>query len=240
MKTYIWSVPVRFFHWFLAIGFTAAYILSDFENLLPWHMAFGAFVGCLLFFRILFGFFGPKYIRFFDFPLGVNQQIAFVKNFFSNPKTYGGHNPAASAVMLAIFIVGVLTSFSGFMLYSTEHPTFINPPMSKDAIEELHEIFANLFLILVGLHLVGLLAEAVFHSKEGTIKSMFSGYKNLEAEPANLNTVQKIFVAVWLVVPFVLFYLAFGLNTQKVESEQDSTDKIEQNEHEHEHDEHDD
>ncbi|HAN79448.1 MAG TPA: hypothetical protein DCQ31_17630 [Bacteroidales bacterium] len=232
MKTFIWSVPVRFFHWFLAIGFTAAYILSDFEKLLPWHMAFGAFVGCLLFFRILFGFFGPKYVRFSDFPMGFTNQLSFVKGFFSNPKAYAGHNPAASVVMLAIFIVGILASFSGFMLYSAEHPTFINPPMSEHDIEELHEIFANLFLVLVGLHLAGLLAEAIFHSKEGTIKSMFSGYKNLEAEPSKLTSVQKIFVAVWLVVPFVLFYLAFGLGSRNAAAEQGETNKVEQGEHE--------
>lgn len=69
MKTYIWSLPTRLFHWLLAIGFTVAYILGDFDNLENWHFAFGAFVGSLIFFRLFFGLVGPEYSNFKDFQI---------------------------------------------------------------------------------------------------------------------------------------------------------------------------
>ena len=44
MKTFIWSVPIRIFHWLLVIGFATAYILGDQVITANWHFAFGAFV----------------------------------------------------------------------------------------------------------------------------------------------------------------------------------------------------
>jgi len=67
MKSYIWTLPTRVFHWSLAIGFTTAYILGDFDKFENLHFAFGAFVGTLILFRIVFGIFGPRYSNFKDF-----------------------------------------------------------------------------------------------------------------------------------------------------------------------------
>ena len=82
--------------------------------------------------------------------------------------------------MLAIFIVGMLCSISGFMLYNTEYQPLINFGLGEDFAEETHEILANLFLILVGLHLLGLIVDFIVHGRVHTIKSMFTGYKNIE------------------------------------------------------------
>jgi len=53
MKTYIWSLPTRIFHWLLVIGMVAAYILSDDEALLNFHSSVGYMVGIVIIFRII-------------------------------------------------------------------------------------------------------------------------------------------------------------------------------------------
>lgn len=226
MKTYIWTVPTRVFHWLLAVGFTVAFILGDFDNLSNLHFAFGAFVGALLFFRILFGLFGPTYSTFRDFPIGLKSQREFINSFFSKGKIYAGHNPAASVIMLSILFVGIICSISGYFLYANEN-NVLNIGINKDALEELHEITANLFLILVVIHLLGILAETLFHKKTGTLQSIFTGYKNIETKNAKLNSFHKIFMVLWLIVPFYVSYLAYGLPANSKEHE----NKIENSEY---------
>lgn len=210
MKTKVWSLSIRLFHWFLAIGFTSAYILGDDENSRNLHYAFGLFVGTLIIFRILYGIIGPKYANFKDFPLGFRSIVNFIKGYFSKENFMIGHNPIASIVMILIFVVGLLCSFSGYMLYSKEGAALFTTGMNEEFLEEIHEIFANLFLILVGLHIVGLISDMIFHGKIKTIFSIFTGYKNIEGENSTVNTFQRVYAFIWLIIPFLMFY--YGLN----------------------------
>lgn len=218
MKSYIWTLPTRIFHGLLAIGFTAAYILGDFGNLRNLHYAFGAFVGTLIVFRLLFGMVGPKYSNFKDFPIGFKSLNEFRNTYFSKTKTYAGHNPAASVVMLCILLVGLLCGASGYLLYATEN-NILNLGVSENILEELHEVLATLFLLLIAMHLLGILADSIFHRQAGTFQSIFTGYKNVETKSASLNGFHKVFVLFWLIVPFYVFYLAYGLQTNGNHSE---------------------
>lgn len=213
MKTLIWTLPTRIFHGLLALGFTTAYILGDFEELINYHFAFGAFVSVLILFRILFGLIGPKYSNFRDFPIGLNNQKKFIKNYFSK-EMYVGHNPAAALVMLAILLIGLLCGITGYLFYAEENGV-LYVIGNADFLEEAHEVLANIFLGLVIMHLLGVLSDAVFHWQTGTLTSIFNGYKNVEATPAKLNIFQKAFSVLWFVIPFIFFYLAFGLQTNK-------------------------
>lgn len=226
MKTYIWSLPTRLFHWLLAIGFTVAYILGDFENLENWHFAFGAFVGALIFFRLLFGLFGPKYSNFSDFPIALKNQKEFIKSYFSKSKTYVGHNPVASVIMLLILITGILCSISGYVLYAEENDV-LSRGISEDFLEESHEFLANIFLVLVGIHLFGVLSDTLFHRKTGTIQSIFTGYKNIESKNTRLNGFHIAFSFLWFIIPVLVFYLAYGLQDSGTKEE----DRIESREY---------
>jgi len=235
-KTYIWSLPTRLFHWLLAISFAAAYLLGDADNLQNLHFAFGAFAGTLIFFRILFGVFGPKYARFSDFPIGVKNQVEFAKTFFAKTKEYAGHNPAASVVMLVILLTGILCSISGYLIYSSESKIF-SLGFDPDFLEETHEVLANIFLILVGMHLLGILSDLLFHPDTGTLRSMFTGYKNVQAENVRLNNFQKIFGFLWLIIPVVMFFYANGFQIIEQKGNKQETEKTEQHESESEEDE---
>lgn len=232
MKTLTWTFSTRLFHWLLTIGFAAAYILGDFEDQRSLHYAFGLLVGFLIVFRLVFGFIGPRYSHFRDFPVGLSHQIDFAKNFFSNPKTWLGHNPGASVVMLLIFLVGLFCSLTGYIL-TTENYSLFSVSFNEDTVKEVHEILANSFLILVIAHLLGVIADTVFHGKSGTLASIFTGYKNGTEENVYLTGFQKVFAVVWFIVPFIFFYLAFDLPVK--EEGNDDRDGIEQ-----EHEDHDD
>jgi cytochrome b len=213
MKTLIWTLPTRIFHVLLALGFTTAYILGDFEELINYHFAFGAFVSVLILFRILFGLIGPKYSNFRDFPIGLNNQKKFIKNYFSK-EMYAGHNPAAALVILAILLIGLLCGITGYLFYAEENGV-LYVIGNADFLKDIHEVLANIFLGFVIMHLLGVFSDALFHWKTGTLTSIFNGYKNVEAEPAKLNIFQKAFSVLWFVIPFIVFYLAFGIQTNK-------------------------
>lgn len=221
MKTYIWALPTRIFHWLLAIGFTAAYLLGDAESQRNLHYAFGAFVGALIFFRLIYGLIGPSYSNFKDFPIGFKHQAEFIKTYFSKTKSYAGHNPLASIVMIFIFLTGLITGISGYLLYGTENGG-ITLGLNEELLEGTHEILANLFLVLVGLHLLGTLGDFLFHRKTGTLKSIFTGYKNVEGQNTRLNWFQKAFIVFWFTIPFLAFYLAYGLQTNSGNDESGS------------------
>ncbi|MEI8049468.1 MAG: cytochrome b/b6 domain-containing protein [Bacteroidota bacterium] len=229
MRTYIWTLPTRIFHWLLAIGFTSAYILGDIDNFSNLHFAFGAFVGALIIFRLLFGLFGPAYSRFKDFPVGLKKQIEFFRTYFLNTKFYAGHNPTASVVMLLILLNGLICGISGYLLYATES-NVLNIGINEEFLKESHEVFANVFLVLIGLHLLGIIGETLFHGKTGTLQSIFTGYKNIDTQNATLNNYQKAYIILWFIVPFYFFYLAYGLqiNAKDKDPKYEGTEHFEQ------------
>ncbi|MBG0782356.1 MAG: cytochrome b/b6 domain-containing protein [Bacteroidales bacterium] len=226
MKSYIWTLPTRVFHWSLAIAFTTTYILGDFDKFENLHFAFGAFVGSLILFRIIFGIIGPKYSNFKDFPIGLKHQKGFIKDYFSKAKNYAGHNPTAAVVMLLIFIIGLICSISGYLLYATEN-NVLSLGIQDDSLKEVHEVLANTFLILVIAHLLGILGDIMFHKKTGTFQSIFTGHKNIEASNAKLNTFHKIYVLFWFIVPLYLFFLAYNLPINNNETTKQNSEQYE-------------
>ncbi len=112
MKTKVWNIAIRLFHWGLAFGFLITFISGEADKYRNLHYGFGLFVGVLIIFRLIYGFIGPKYANFKDFPIEIKNQIDFIRHFFKKDKFYIGHNPAASVVMITIFIVGILCSLS--------------------------------------------------------------------------------------------------------------------------------
>jgi cytochrome b len=208
MKTYIWSIPTRIFHWLLVIGMVAAYIVAEEEELLNVHSSIGYSVGILLLFRIIWGFTGPKYSRFSDFPIGISA----LKSFFADMKTSKshspGHNPAASVVMLGIILFSMIIVVSGVLLLASEGQglfVFVQTGLSENSLKETHEIAVNIVIGLVIAHLLGNLVDFISNKKTGTLQSMFTGYKNIEGESIKLNPFQKILATVGIISAIAIF-----------------------------------
>lgn len=208
MKTYIWTLPTRIFHWILVIGMVAAYIVSEEEELMHLHSSFGYVVGILLIFRIIWGFAGPKYSRFSDFPISFTALKSFLTDMKKSKSHSPGHNPAASLVMLGIILLGLAIVVSGSLLLASKGQGFfssVSIGLSSHTLKEIHEISVNLVIALVILHLLGNLVDFISNRKDGTLQSMFTGYKNIEGESTQLNTFQKIIATIGIVSALAIF-----------------------------------
>ena len=208
MKTYIWTLPTRLFHWMLVLYIVLAFLTSEEEKMLDYHAAFGYGVLVLLLFRFVWGVMGPRYSRFCDWPLSRKELVGFVRSLPNPQKYYTGHNPAASFVMAGILLVTMLLILSGMLTYGIQEGkglfAWLNTTFFKamELFEELHELFFTLLTLVVAAHLGGVTMDYLQHKENGTLDSIFSGYKKLAAAPANLTTLQK--AAAWVLLTAAL------------------------------------
>ncbi len=215
MKAYIWSLPTRIFHMMFAAFILTAYFSGDEDKLSTLHVSFGYAIGVLVLYRILWGFVGPAYSRFSDFPLSVKELKDFVFNIFDHKK-YAGHNPAASFVMITMFAVVLLTVVTGILTYGIQEGrgilSFLNTPYFKEMklFKEVHEFFSTFLMILIALHVSGVIFDRVMDKKTDTLGSIVNGHKNIDAPSVTLNLFQKIFSLLALgTTAGILFYSLF-------------------------------
>lgn len=207
MKTYIWTLSVRIIHWLLVIGLVAAYILGEEDNFLGTHIAIGYTIGILLIYRIIIGFSGPRYSGFKDFPLRIAALKEYIVDMKKNKQKYTGHNPLSSVVMLAIFLDILLIVTSGILILAANGQGFLKNIFTQTDprfYKEMHEVFVNILILLVIIHLAGLVIDMVFNSHTRTFQSIFTGYKNVSGE----NAIEKkmpniVFVFVLAIAAYI-------------------------------------
>ena len=218
-KSYIWSLPTRVFHLLFALFILIAFLTDD-DKLLKYHAIAGYSILILLVFRVYWGYFGPKYSLFKDFPANKSEAKEFFKNIFDgsfkNEQKYIGHNPLASYVMIAMLIVTFIVIVTGVLAYGIQEgkglASFLNDSFFKNMklFKEIHEFFANFLIFLIVAHLTGVAFDRVFHKKHETLNSIATGYKmTSEDESIKLSFFQKLF-AIFMFVAFIAF-LIFNL-----------------------------
>ena len=224
MKTYVWTLPTRIFHWMLVAYIALMFLTSEEERFLNIHAAFGYGVAILIIFRIFWGFIGPNYSKFSEWPFSIKEALEFVLTIFNPKKVYTGHNPAASFVMLGIIVTVLLTVVSGVLTYGVQEGrgvlSFLNSSLFKEMeiFEEIHEFFSNILLFLIAIHLIGAITDRVLHGKIDTVGSMITGYKNIESKPASLNLFQKIFASVMLLFAVITPLYAVTFDSELTKS----------------------
>jgi cytochrome b len=180
----VWDPFVRIFHWSLVLSFTVAYLSG--EELETLHNNAGYAVLGLVLLRVVWGFVGTRHARFRDFiyPPGVIK--GFLQDTFrQRARRYLGHNPAGGAMIIVMLVSLVLTTVTGIAYYGIEDaagPLAMlagSPEWSKEMLEEVHEFFANLMVLLVVIHIIGVIVEGRLH-QENLVKSMLNGRKRPE------------------------------------------------------------
>lgn len=227
MKTRIWDLPVRLTHLVFILGFAGAYILAD-EGTLNLHTAFGIAFFIMILFRIIYGFSGSRYARFSDFPMSISNVKSMLKNFRESHTKYLGHNPIASYVMLGIIILGLCTGITGLMNLSVKQAVYPFTTFGESEIlEEVHEIFANILLVFVGFHLLGLITDIIILKGKTSLFSMINGNKPIEGESSKTKPYQLILAIIFLIVSAFAFY---NNATNTALNEKDKQEQLEQDE----------
>lgn len=181
----VWDPLVRVFHWSLVTAFIVAYITED--HFLGLHVQAGYTIIGLVLFRLLWGFIGTRHARFTDFVRGPHTVLSYLKSLLSRrPAHYLGHNPAGGWMVIALLVVLVLTTLSGLLTYGIGESAagpFValggNPGgFWSEAMEEVHEVLANLTLLLVFVHVAGVIVSSRLHH-ENLVRAMLTGRKPL-------------------------------------------------------------
>lgn len=184
----VWDPVVRIGHWTLVFTFLTAYIT---EGEAPVHMWAGYLLAAVVLFRLLWGFIGTRHARFGDFLYSPARIFAYLKSLLGRrPEHYRGHNPAGGVMILLLLLSLALTAGSGMALYAVEEHAgplagLITAAESAEEFwEELHELFGNLTLALVIVHVVGAFVSSYLH-RENLVKAMVTGRK-AAARPGEL------------------------------------------------------
>lgn len=187
----VWDLPVRFFHWMLAVSFFAAFIIAntvdDHSPVFAVHMLLGGIMAFMLLLRVIWGFIGTKWARFGSFAASPKALFAYVKGAFTGREVrYTGHNPGSSIAAIVMFVCIVGLAVTGLLMERAH------------IFEEIHELLAWLWLITVGVHLLGIIFYTI-RNRENVALSMIDGRKKAEPSEA-IQTVRPAYGIVFLVL----------------------------------------
>lgn len=203
--TMVWDPAVRIGHWVIVVAFVVAYLTGEGEDAglaRIVHIWTGYSIGVIVVLRVLWGLIGPRHARFTDFVYRPAKVIRYVFALLrGHARRYIGHSPAGGAMAIALLIclagtvttglvtVGDLTyvQFAGGQQVVTrayaEHeqePGEARAGRSREGkesvVRELHGTLANVTLVLVLLHVVGV-GVACFVHRENLVRAMIDGRK---------------------------------------------------------------
>ncbi|MGH9485794.1 MAG: cytochrome b/b6 domain-containing protein [Terriglobales bacterium] len=181
-KIVIWDAPTRLFHWLAAALVLAAYVTWRL-NWMDWHDWTGYGLLALVLFRLLWGFFGSEsalFSRFLASPRAVIRYLAHALR--REPDRQAGHNPAGGwmvLLMLALLLGETLTGIYVNNEVAVEGPlTELVPVRLADLITDLHNIFWQLLLAAVVLHVVAVIVYWAA-KRQNLVLPMISGRKTL-------------------------------------------------------------
>ena len=213
MRTYIWSLPTRIFHWSLVVFMIITWLSAD-DDFLQIHSAFGYAIAVLIIFRLLWGVFGPKFSRFSDFNFKLDKVLEFIRDLlsFKRKKKYLGHNPISSIIMFLMIISTFIITITGILALGIQEAkgyfAFLNQTFLKELelFEELHEFSANILLLFIFIHLSGVLTDRLIHKEDETLKSIITGYKNLEGHNIKLTIFQILIAFAFFILTILVIY----------------------------------
>jgi cytochrome b len=152
----VWDLPVRLVHWLLA-GLVVFSWWSVHNHHTDWHIWSGCAILTLLVFRLLWGLVGSSTARWTNFVRGPRAIAAYWRGRWSGI----GHNPLGALSVVALF--GALAVQVGLGLVAEDEDGLYTGPLyrlvsidTSDKARDLHELWFNVILALVALHLAAI------------------------------------------------------------------------------------
>lgn len=200
-----WDPLVRFTHWGIAAAVILnGLILGDGGQA---HIVAGYVALSLLALRLLWGFVGTEEARFSAFPPSPSGAMAHIRRIASGKvETHRSHNPLGALMVYTLWAALAVVIATGLAMeadvfpdegeeYAAVAPEAMPPARiiladwdegehdegegGEEAVEELHEVAANLVLILALLHVGGVVFEMA-RGDRGLIRRMTTGKDETE------------------------------------------------------------
>lgn len=204
-RSLVYDLPTRVFHWLFAGLFLTAFVIAktidDESPIYTWHMLAGLTLSFVVVLRIVWGFLGTQHARFSGFALNPFDLLAYLKGIVSGDKRkWAGHNPASSWAAIAMMLMALGLGVTGYLMTSGPN---------KEDFEDIHELLANGFIIVVIMHVAGIILHTM-RFKEMIGLSMVDGKKE---DVIAKDTISSAHNAVGIVL--IALVVAFGLNLFK-------------------------
>jgi cytochrome b len=204
----VWDPIVRIGHWALVAAFFTAYFTKDdFLSAHVWAgYTVAGVVGLRLVWGLV-GPRHARFSDFVRSPPVVLRYVR--DTFGRRADRYLGHNPAGGIMVVALLTCLAITATAGFVVYAYEEGAGPLAPMlaghaaaespdraafrtmarydeprsreheAEEQWEEVHEVFANLTLLLVLLHVGGVALSSLAH-RENLVGAMITGRKRAD------------------------------------------------------------
>lgn len=200
-KVRVWDLPTRVFHWSLALSFFGAYLLAESERVRHLHVMFGYTVLALVVFRLVWGFLGTHHARFSSFAFGPRAVIDHLKGLARRDvRNHAGHTPAGSWAIWLMLLLALATAVSGYLYFNE---------IGGEAMEEVHEVAANTWLLMVFVHIAGVIVSSVVE-RQNLARAMVTGYKKLGDAVSNVRNASM--TGALMLVGIALFWGATTLS----------------------------
>jgi cytochrome b len=195
-KTLIYDLPTRLFHWLFSglflISFVIAKISDDESLIFSYHMLSGLLLGALVAWRVIWGIVGSEYARFSGFNLNpLELKDYFLGMITGSKKRWPGHNPASSWAAITMFALAFGLAVTGYLMSTG----------NKESFEDIHELMANTFIVVVVLHVAGVILHSIRH-KDAISLSMIDGHK--ETSVQNFGIESSRYFATIVLIAFLI------------------------------------
>lgn len=156
----VYDLPTRMFHWIFAVcfltAFTIANTVDDDGSGFSYHMLAGMVMVFAVAWRIIWGVIGSPHARFTDFSLRPGELVKYLKSSLTGTsRLWSGHNPASSWAAVGMLLLALGLGITGYLMISS--------PVGE-SLEDVHEVLANTFIVIVLLHIAGIILHTVKHN----------------------------------------------------------------------------
>ena len=166
----VWDLPLRFWHWALAILVLVAWVTPNVYDRL--HRLAGYAVIGLLAFRLIWGFAGTRYARFGKLGVRLRAAPRYIWNLRRGiTGRYIGLNPAGTVMLVALLLTLAVSAITGAMEVTV---TFFGVWW----VEDTHAYASDAVIILVALHVLGVIVVGLLQ-RQNLVRAMFTGRKQL-------------------------------------------------------------
>ena len=166
----VWDLPLRFWHWALAILVLVAWVTPNVYDRL--HRLAGYAVIGLLAFRLIWGFAGTRYARFGKLGVRLRAAPRYIWNLRRGiTGRYIGLNPAGTVMLVALLLTLAVSAITGAMEVTV---TFFGVWW----VEDTHAYASDAVIVLVALHVLGVIVVGLLQ-RQNLVRAMFTGRKQL-------------------------------------------------------------